>query len=603
MIGRINNVSPIQGERFYLRLLLNHSKGARNFDDLKLFGNEKFSTFKETCLAMGLLEDDSEWIFSLEEVSLSGSAKQLRSIFAVILQYCRPTEPRKLFEKFLECMSDDFIHQMKKQLDCERDDVDEKKILNLVLVSLDEELRQMGGSIMEFNELPHPVPLSEEEKEAQVLKEEIYETSKQVNIVKTWGPLLNSGQRIFYEEIYTAVHASTDSNCKRLHILNAPGGYGKTLVLKVITARIRSEGGIVICVASTGLAAQNLEGGRTAHSRFKIPIDILEDSTCSIKAQSSLAKLIRLAKLIIWDEVFSCHRYNIEALDRTLRDIMDSKELFGGKVICFGGDPRQTLPVVRRGGRAQIVRACIQMSPLHSSMKVHKLTQNMRTDPEEVDFSNYTLKIGNGEEEAITEIGENTIQIPKAYLVTSVNDLIDSTFPELDLGCDDVTEGCIYTPLNKDVRTINCICIEKFPGELKTYMSADSILEDDHKEAVPVEYLNAMNPSGISEHELSLKIGAPIMLLRNLQAGPNVSLRNGTRMIVLQMMERALEVEVAVGMNKGLQLFLPRVPQYDKSGDYPFTLVRRQFPVRYILAPYFPFLNVSLKVGIWGDYQ
>ena len=91
-----------------------------------------------------------------------------------------------------------------------------------------------------------------------------------------------------------------------------------------------------------------------------------------------------------------------------------------------------------------------------------------------------------------------------------------------------------------------------------------------------------MNPSGISEHQLSLKVGAPIMLLGNLQAGPNISLRNGTRMTILQLMERALEVEVAVGMNQGLQLFLPRVPQYDKSGDFPFTLVRRQFPVRYV---------------------
>ena len=99
--------------------------------------------------------------------------------------------------------------------------------------------------------------------------------------------------------------------------MNSPGGYGKTLLLKVLAAKIRSEGGIVICVASTGLAAQNLEGGRTAHSRFKIPIDILEDSTCSIKAQSALAKLIRMAKLIIWDEVFSCHRHNIETLERS----------------------------------------------------------------------------------------------------------------------------------------------------------------------------------------------------------------------------------------------------------------------------------------------
>jgi hypothetical protein len=88
---------------------------------------------------------------------------------------------------------------------------------------------------------------------------------------------------------------------------------------------------------------------------------------------------------------------------------MGSEQLFGGKVICFGGDPRQTLPVVRRGGRAQIVRACIQMSPLYSSMKEHKLSQNMRTDPEEAQFSDYILKFGNGEDDIHTEFGENTI--------------------------------------------------------------------------------------------------------------------------------------------------------------------------------------------------
>ena len=164
--------------------------------------------------------------------------------------------------------------------------------------------------------------------------------------------------------------------------------------------------------------------------------------------------------------------------------------------------------------------------------------------------------------------------------------------------------------------TINCTCIEKFPGDLKTYMSAESIQVDDHKEAVPVEYLT-INPSGISEHKLSLKTGAPNMLLRNQQSGPNLSLRlfckwwkEKTLVITLKlwvltswMMERILEVEVAVGMNKGLKIFLPRVPQYDKSGDYPFTLMRRQYPVRYVSAPYFLFLNVSLKVGILGDYQ
>jgi hypothetical protein len=194
-----------------------------------------------------------------------------------------------------------------------RDTIDEKKILNLVLLSFDEELNQMGGSITDFKDMPQPVSLSEEEKAARVIQDEMYDPSKQNDYLECWMPMLNPGQSSLFEELYLAVHSSIDSDCQKIQILNSPGGFGKTIVLKVIAAKIRSEGGIVICVASTGLAAQNLEGGRTAHSRFKIPIDILEDSTCSIKAQSGLAKLIKMSKLIIWDEVFSCHRYNVEA--------------------------------------------------------------------------------------------------------------------------------------------------------------------------------------------------------------------------------------------------------------------------------------------------
>ena len=69
-----------------------------------------------------------------------------------------------------------------------------------------------------------------------------------------------------------------------------------------------------------------------------------------------MAKLIVKADLIVWDEIFSCDRYNLECVERTLRDLMNSTEIFGGKCLCLGGDPRQTLPVVKRGSRAQIVK-------------------------------------------------------------------------------------------------------------------------------------------------------------------------------------------------------------------------------------------------------
>ena len=279
-------------------------------------------------------------------------------------------------------------------------------------------------------------------------------------------------------------------------------------------------------VASTGLAAQNLLGGRTAHSRFKIPIPIQEDSTCSIKVQSDLARLIKETKLIIWDEIFSCHRYNVEAVDRTLQDIMQSEELFGGKVVCLAGNPRQTLPVVKRAGRAGIVNACIQMSPIFPQLKKCLLTENMRSDKEEREFSDYLLSLGEGKEEIFEELGQFGIKIPDEYIVETKEDLIQNVFPclgENHLDHSELIDGSIYTPLNVHAKEINDLCLEEISGAARTYLSADSVLEDDHRDVVPLEYLNTITISGMADHDLSLKVGCPVILLRNLQ-GENLFL-------------------------------------------------------------------------------
>jgi ATP-dependent DNA helicase PIF1 len=145
---------------------------------------------------------------------------------------------------------------------------------------------------------------------------------------------------------------------------------------------------------------------------------------------------------------------------------------------------------------------------------------------------------------------------------------------------DDLIDGAIYTPLNADVKDMNEICMKLLPGKSRTYLSADSILEHDHQDAIPTEYLNSLSVSGLPDHQLELKIGAPVMLLRNLQGGQSNSLRNGTRMIIVNMMDRCLECEVATGSLRGLRVYLPRIPHHDSAGDFPFTIVRRQFPVR-----------------------
>lgn len=102
-------------------------------------------------------------------------------------------------------------------------------------------------------------------------------------------------------------------------------------------AKVRSTGDIALAVVSSGIAAILLQGGRTAHSRSKIPINIHSEPYCSIKAQSGLAELIRQAKVILWDVAPMHHRYVAEAVERTLRDIREPDKPFGGVVMVFAG--------------------------------------------------------------------------------------------------------------------------------------------------------------------------------------------------------------------------------------------------------------------------
>jgi hypothetical protein len=78
----------------------------------------------------------------------------------------------------------------------------------------------------------------------------------------------------------------------------------------------------VLAVASSGIASLLLLGSRTAHSRFKIPIDLHNELTCNITQHMKVAELVRKADLIIWDEALMMHHRAFEVVDRTLRDLM-----------------------------------------------------------------------------------------------------------------------------------------------------------------------------------------------------------------------------------------------------------------------------------------
>ncbi len=118
-------------------------------------------------------------------------------------------------------------------------------------------------------------------------------------------------------------------------------------------------GSPVLCVAFSAIAVLLLDGGRTAHSHFKIPIPVFETSFCGISRNANLKKLIWQTKLIIWNEAPMQHYYGIEALDQTLWDILGQDNSFGGLTVLFRGDFHQILPVIQKGLCKDIINALL----------------------------------------------------------------------------------------------------------------------------------------------------------------------------------------------------------------------------------------------------
>ncbi|GAA0149376.1 hypothetical protein LIER_36918 [Lithospermum erythrorhizon] len=109
---------------------------------------------------------------------------------------------------------------------------------------------------------------------------------------------------------------------EELFFIDGPGGTGKSYLYKVLLAHVRSKEYVALIVASSGIASSCFLGGRTAHSRFKIPIDTGPRIKCHISFQSSEADLIRSSKIIIRDEAPMVDKSAIKALDKLLQDCM-----------------------------------------------------------------------------------------------------------------------------------------------------------------------------------------------------------------------------------------------------------------------------------------
>ena len=206
-----------------------------------------------------------------------------------------------------------------------------------------------------------------------------------------------------------------------------------------------------------------------------------------------------------------------------LQDICSTNKLFGGITVVFGGDFQQTLPVVVKGSREDVLQATLQRSHLWNAIEILHFRQNMRLQESDNSnsFAEWLLDIGHGR----STLGQNpsrSITIPDAMLSTSESDLIASVYGSMTNyhpvpPPQYFSDRAILTARNDDVRSLNSTILDHLPGDERTYCSADSYsiesptpLENNN---IPIEFLHKLNASGLPIAYLRLKVGCPIILL------------------------------------------------------------------------------------------
>jgi hypothetical protein len=601
-IGRMYFVHPKERERFCLRLLLLHVKGATSFQDLRTVPgyDHPFNTYAEAALARELLEDDKEWRQCLDEAVISNTPGQLRHLFAMILVHCSPSKPLELWDRFKHHFSDDFLYRAHMDPAQAHGQEPVQFAINAALFDINEILKSNGSSLDDYPEFPINgdlffnlyQPLENNNNiviEAEKQRE--FEEEAQRNI-----PKLRPAQREAFDRVTSAIMGSID---QKLFFIDGPGGTGKSFLYNTLIGHIQGQLKMdVIVVASSGIAALILHGGCTAHSTFKIPLSVDSDSTCNISLRQAIATRIRGTHAVFWDEAPMMHRHVFEAVDRTFRDIMKTPDTpFGGKVMVFGGDFRQVLPVIKRASQSQIESACLKKSELWTFVEAIKLTENMRMraadNHDNSHFADYLLRIGEGREPAVEKDDhEDFVRIPDESVFYPVQgsespekQLIRAIYPNIDnteLQPAFLMERAILTPLNIDVNELNALATEMLHSNRRsTYYGQDSIPDPDDVAAshYPPEYLNSLNPPGLAPYRLDLKVGQPVMLIRNLD--PKRGLCNGTRLIVRGLGRRLIDAEILLGNYKGNRVLLPRIP-FDTTDDgtSPVNFRRRQFPIK-----------------------
>nr|XP_036228416.1 uncharacterized protein LOC118682787 [Bactrocera oleae] len=221
-----------------------------------------------------------------------------------------------------------------------------------------------------------------------------------------------------------------------------------------------------------------------------------------------------------------------------------------------------------RGTPADELNACLKASPLWNNVKILSLTTNMRVQLQNgqnaAQFSKQLLVVGNGKVPVDATSGLMALTNDFCRFVDSQLALIENVFPNTSENYQN------YAWLSQ--RAI-------LATNLVTYKFVDSITNPDDVVNYPTEFLNSLELPGFPPHNLQLKVGTVIMILRNLNPP---RLCNGTRLSVKRLLPNLIEATIINGKYAGENVYIPRTPMIPT--DLPFDFKRLQFSVRLAFA-------------------
>ena len=361
-IGRIPVVAftSFNREHFHLRNLLHVVKGPKSFEDVRTVDGQVCPTYQAAAVKLGLFEDDTALEQTLEEAFTVKIGRTFRHCFVILLIHGSPSDPLALYEKFQFKLCEDL--GPKGQVLAEPTVAMKNQALN----ELNAMFKKQGFDMVEKFGLPPPTDVDYDltGEKYEVQQELAYDVEAEAEVADSKKQMLNPGQRIVYDKVLSSVYNDEG----RLFFLEAPGGTGKTLTTEAIIAELRSQGHIVIAMATTGIGATLLPGAGTVHSKTKAGVELHEKSMCNYEDNSGTAEVIRKAKLAVIDEATIGPRLLYECLDRSFKNTRGNDRPFGGMTVLFIGNWAQTLPVVPGGGPADVIRQTLKRSYLWSKV-------------------------------------------------------------------------------------------------------------------------------------------------------------------------------------------------------------------------------------------